>query len=107
VIAASRSTGFIPRSLAESSAIASWHCDDGSSCLADLITILLDDVRVVQGFSSNAERNEQIVQINQSRRCNARGADLHSGGSVAISVLSVSQRQHSGSKQFSSSAAVH
>jgi acetyl-CoA acetyltransferase len=32
---------------------------------------------------------------------------LHVNGSVAISVLSVSQRQHSGSKQFSSSAAVH
>jgi hypothetical protein len=79
VIAASRSAGFLPRSWAESSAIASWHWDDGFSCLADLITILLDDVRVVPGFSSKAERNEQIVQINQSRRCNARSADLHSG----------------------------
>ena len=79
VIAASRSAGFIPRSLAESSAIVSWCPAEVFSCLADLITILLNAVRVVPGFSSKAERNEQIVQINQSRRCNARGAGLHPG----------------------------
>jgi hypothetical protein len=78
LIAASRSAGFIPRSLAESSAIVSWWSGEAFSCLADLIAILLDGVRVVRGFSSKTERNKQIVQIDQRRRRSPGGTDLHS-----------------------------
>jgi hypothetical protein len=55
----------------------SWCPGEVFSCLADLITILLDDVRVVPAFSSKTERNEQIVQINQRGRRNPGDADLH------------------------------
>jgi hypothetical protein len=78
-IASSRSADFSPRSLVVSNAIVSWLWGDVFSCFADFITILLDDLRVVLGFSSKAERYEQIVQIDQCGPGNPRRADLHPG----------------------------
>jgi hypothetical protein len=74
----------------------SWCPGEVFSCLADLITILLDDVRVVPGFSSKAERNEQIVQIDQRGPCNPRGADFHPGAGNRVQHPCRDDRNHTG-----------
>jgi hypothetical protein len=96
VIATSRSADFIPRSLVVSNAIASWLGGAVFSCFADFITILLDDLRVVLGFSSKAKRCEQIVQIDQSGSFDSRGANLHSGAGNRVQHPCRDDRNYAG-----------
>jgi hypothetical protein len=79
-----------------SNANASWLWGDVFSCFADFITILLDDLRVVLGFSSKAERYEQIVQIDQCGSCNPRRANLHSGAGNRVQHPCRDDRNHAG-----------
>jgi hypothetical protein len=81
-----RSEGLIPRSLAESNGILSWRgaVDDSTGAGRFLILLLLDDVRIVPGASSETVLDQQLMQLSQRRYRYARRAKRHpsAGGRI-------------------------
>jgi hypothetical protein len=67
----------MPRSFAESSAIANWRAADGGICFVGFIIVLLDDIRVVHGVSPETESDQEVVQIDHCRQSHTWLAKLH------------------------------
>jgi hypothetical protein len=81
-----RSTGVIPRSLAESNGMLSWRgAADGSADVDGVFTLLLlDNRRTVRRASSETVLDQQPVQFSQRRYRDPRRPQAHSrtGGRV-------------------------
>ena len=76
----------------------SWRGADGGSRLGGFITILLGDVGVVRGASSETLRDQQVVQVDQGRERHARGADRQPGAGERIEHPCRHHRDHAGGR---------
>ena len=76
----------------------SWRgAVDGSAGVGRfLILLLLDDVRIVPGASSETALDQQVMQVNQRRYRHARRADRHSGAGDRIQHPRRDHRNHAG-----------
>jgi hypothetical protein len=91
-----RSAEFIPLSFLDSSVMLSWRgaVDGSAGVCAFLILALLDDLRIVQGASSETALGQQLVQVDKCTHGNPRRTKLHSGASDRIQHPCRHQRNH-------------
>jgi hypothetical protein len=76
----------------------SWRAVEGGSRLADIVMLLLGDIRVVPGVSAESERNQHTMQVDQRRQRTTWGADLHAGAGDRIQHPGSHNRHYAGQR---------
>ena len=91
-----RSAVLIPRSFTESSAMLSWRgvVAGGAGLGGFPMMLLLDDVRIALGASSETTLDQQLVQVSECRHRHTRWAKLHPDTSNGVEHPRRHDRDH-------------